>query len=156
MNPWPIAPLGAKDLDFAIVNYDFIDLTAGELGPLPSLEAAMDSNLADFATSIADQTVLVDSMAGDLDDLGNVLNELATDDFTQVLGDLAGIGSAGDSLLNDFTSQFAPTSTPAPAPTPAPTPAPPSAGGGGGTSGSSGQPAPPPGQPPRPPGFFPL
>ncbi len=103
MNPWPISPLDTKALDFGIVNYDFTGLTASELGPLPQLEAAMDSNLADIATSIADQTVLVDSMASDLEDLGNVLNELATDDFEQVLADLAGIAAAGDGMLHDLS-----------------------------------------------------
>ena len=104
MNPWPISPLSPKDLAFTAVNYDFTGLTANELGPLPQLEAAMDANLADIGTSIADQTVLVASMAGDLDDLSNVLNELANDDFDQILADLAGIASAGDGLLNDFTT----------------------------------------------------
>ncbi len=104
MNPWPISPLGPKDLAFAAVNYDFTGLTADQLGPLPNLETAMDAHLADISTSIADQVVLVDSMAGDLDDLGNVLNELASDDFDQILADLAGIASAGDGLLNDFTT----------------------------------------------------
>jgi len=100
---WPILPLGANDLTFGVVNYDFTGLTAGELADLPNLEAAIDATLADFGTSVADQAVLIDSMAGDLDDLGKVLNELATDDFEQILADLAGIASTGDSLLNDFT-----------------------------------------------------
>jgi len=103
VNPWPILPLGANDLTFGVVNYDFTGLTAGELADLPNLEAAIDATLADFGTSIADQAVLIDSMAGDLDDLSKVLNELATDDFEQILADLAGIASTGDSLLNDFT-----------------------------------------------------
>ena len=102
MNPWPIAPLGPKDLAFVAVNYDFTGLTADQLSPLPSLEAAMDATLQDVATSIADQTVLIDSMAGDLDDLSNVLNELATDDFEQILADLAVIAAAGDGMLGDF------------------------------------------------------
>lgn len=102
MNPGPIAPLTPKDLAFGAVKYDFTGLTADELAPLPQLEAAMDTNLADIGTSIADQAVLIDSMAGDLDDLGNVLNELATDDFGQILGDLAGIATAGDAMLKDF------------------------------------------------------
>lgn len=104
MNPWPIAPLTPKQLNFAIVNYDFSGLTADALGPLPQLEAVMDSGALDLAASIADQVVLVDSMAGDLDDLGNVLKELQSDDFDQILADLAGIASAGDGMLNDFTS----------------------------------------------------
>src|SRR5712664_3257072 len=104
MNPWPIAPLGTKDLTFGVVDYDFTSLTAGELANLPSLEAAIDSTLADFGASLADQAVLIDSMAGDLDDLGIVLNELASDDFEQILADLAGIAAAGDGMLNNFTS----------------------------------------------------
>jgi hypothetical protein len=104
MNPWPITPLGPKDLTFAVVNYDFTGLTADQLGPLPQLEAVMDSGALDLAASIADQVVLVDSMASDLDDLGNVLNELQSDDFEQILADLAGIAAAGDGMLNNFTS----------------------------------------------------
>ncbi len=103
MNPWPISPLGTKDLTFGVVNYDFTGLTANELAPLQSLEGAMDTNLADIGTSIADQAVLIDSMAGDLDDLGNVLNELQTDDFEQILADLAGLAAAGDGMLKDFS-----------------------------------------------------
>lgn len=104
MNPWPISPLGPNDLNFAVKNYDFTGLTASELGPLPPLEDAIDSNLADMATSIADQTTLIASMDGDLDDLGNVLNELSNDDFDQILADLAKIASAGDAMLNDFAN----------------------------------------------------
>jgi hypothetical protein len=102
MNPWPISPLGTNDLNFAVVNYDFTGLTASELGPLPPMEDAIDSSLADFTTSIADQTTLIASMDGDLNDLGNVVNEMSSDDFDQVLADLAGIASAGDGLLTDF------------------------------------------------------
>jgi hypothetical protein len=103
LSTWPIAPLGPKDLTFGVVNYDFTGLTAGELADLPNLAAAIDASLLDAAASVADQAVLIDSMAGDLDDLGNVLNEMASDDFEQILADLAGIASAGDSLLNGFT-----------------------------------------------------
>jgi hypothetical protein len=103
MNPWPIAPLAESDLDFAVVNYDFTTLTATELGPADPLLAAIDSSLTEFGTSLADQTVLIDSMAGDLDDLGKVLDELATDDFEQIAADLAGIASTGDGILNDLT-----------------------------------------------------
>jgi hypothetical protein len=103
LSTWPIAPLGPNDLNFGVVNYDFTGLTAGELADLPNLEAAIDATLSDFGASIADQAVLIASMAGDLDDLSNVLNELASDDFEQVAADLAGIASAGDSLLNGFT-----------------------------------------------------
>lgn len=103
MNPWPISPLTPSDLDFAVVAYDFSSLTANELAPLPDLEVFMDSTLLDFAASIADQTTLIDSMAGDLDDLNVILDELATDDFDQVLADLAGIAAAGDGFLNDLS-----------------------------------------------------
>jgi hypothetical protein len=139
VNPWPIAPLAPKDLDFAIVNYGFTDLTAGDLGPLPPLESFLDSSLLDFAASIADQTVLIDSMAGDLDDLFSILNELGSDDFTSVLADLGTIASAGDSLLNSYIALFpdsgTPPSPPAPTPTPTPPTAPTAGGGGGGGSG---------------------
>jgi hypothetical protein len=104
LSTWPIAPLGPKDLTFGVVNYDFTGLTAGELADLPNLEAAIDATLADFGASVADQAVLIASMAGDLDDLGKVLNELASDDLEQILADLAGIASAGDSLLSGFTA----------------------------------------------------
>lgn len=104
MNPWPISPLTPSDLDFAVVAYDFSSLTANELAPLPDLEVFMDSTLLDFAASLADQTALIDSMAGDLDDLSVILDELATDDFEQILADLAGIASTGDGLLNDLTN----------------------------------------------------
>jgi len=100
---WPILPLGANDLTFGVVNYDFTGLTAGELADLPNLEAAIDATLADFGTSLADQAVLIDSMTGDVDDLNIVLNEMGTDDFEQIAADLAGIASAGDSLLSGFT-----------------------------------------------------
>ena len=104
MSTWPISPLTPRDLDFAVVNYDFTGLTAGEMGDLPQLEATIDSLLADFGRSIADQTVLLASTASDLDDLGNVLNEMSTDDFDQVLADLAGIAATGDGLLGNLTS----------------------------------------------------
>jgi len=131
MNPWPISPLGTQDLDFAVVNYGFTDLTGNEIGPLPPLEAAMDTELADIAASIADQTILIASMAGDLDDLFSILNEVGTDDFGQVLADLAGTASTGDSLLNDFTSIFG-------GPPPPPPPPPPGGSGGGSGGGGSG------------------
>jgi hypothetical protein len=86
-----------------VVNYDFTELTAGELADLPNLEAAIDASLLEATASVADQAVLIASMAGDLDDLGNVLNEMASDDFEQIAADLAGIASAGDGLLSGFT-----------------------------------------------------
>ena len=103
MNPWPIAPLSTRRQQFAVIDYFFRDLTASELGPLPPLEDFLDTTLVDAAASLADQTVLIASMDGDLNDLGNILNELATDDFDQILADLAAIASAGDTLLNDFS-----------------------------------------------------
>jgi hypothetical protein len=106
VNPWPITPLGTDDLSFATVNYDFTGLTASELAPLPGLENAIDASLLDAATSVADQAILIASMAGDLDDLGNVLNEMGSDDFEQIAADLAKAGAAGDGLLSDFTGLF--------------------------------------------------
>lgn len=102
MNPWPIAPLGPKDLSFTAVNYDFTGLTADELSDLPSLERWTDFLLNEMGTNLMDQVTLIGSMASDLDDLGNVLNELQTDDFGQILADLAGIAAAGDAMLKDF------------------------------------------------------
>jgi hypothetical protein len=161
VNPWPITPLGTKDLNFSAVNYDFTGLTASELAPLPGLESAIDASLIEAAASVADQAVLIASMAGDLDDLGIVLNEMGSDDFQSVLGDLAGAASAGDSLLSGFTSLFvAPSPAPAPGPAPAPTPGPSptpiggggSSGGGAGSGGGTGGVAIP---PEAPPGFEP-
>jgi hypothetical protein len=100
--PWPIAPLGPKDLTFAVKNYDFVGLTASELGPADPLLPAIDASLAEFGASVADQTLLIASMANDLTDLYAILGELATDDFQQILADLAGIAAAGDSLLNNL------------------------------------------------------
>jgi len=104
MNAGLIAPLTAKDLTFTVVNYDFTGLTADELGPLPNLEAALDASLIEASASVADQAVLIATMASDLDDLGNVLNELNTDDFEQVAGQIAGAAATADALLNDFGS----------------------------------------------------
>jgi hypothetical protein len=101
--PWPIRPLGTKDLAFAVKSYDFTGLTAHGLNGTPELLGAIDAAAAEFTTSLADQTVLIASMAGDLDDLGVILNEMSTDDFEQVLADLAGIAAAGDGLLSDLT-----------------------------------------------------
>jgi hypothetical protein len=102
MNPWPIAPLGPKDLAFGVKNYDFTGLTASELSPADPLLPAIDASQVEAAASLADQTVLIASMANDLDDLYKIQNELATDDFQQILADLAKIAAAGDGLLNDF------------------------------------------------------
>ncbi len=40
MNPWPIAPITPKDLDFAVVNYDFTSFAGSEQADLPSLECS--------------------------------------------------------------------------------------------------------------------
>lgn len=104
MNPWPIAPLAVSDLDFAIVDYDFSGLNASSLGDLPGLETAIDNALSDFGQSIVDQTTLITSMDGDLDDLGNILTELANDDADQIIADLAALASTGDGLLDDLTA----------------------------------------------------
>lgn len=121
MNPWPIAPLGTKDLDFAIVNYGFTDLAANDLGPLPPLEIAMDLDLADIAASIADQAVLIASMDGIFDDAAGIIDEISGDDFNTVLADLGSAATTGDSLLSDYTTLVTPTTGPPPG------------GGGGGT-----------------------
>jgi hypothetical protein len=101
--PWPISPLGPRDLTFAVKSYDFTTLTARGLAGTPELLAGIDAAAAEFGASLADQTVLIASMAGDLDDLGIILREMQTDDFEQVLADLAGIAAAGDGLLSDLT-----------------------------------------------------
>jgi hypothetical protein len=106
VNPWPIAPVAASDLYFAVVAYDFTSLTGEETSQEDPLLDALDLVNADFATSIADQTVLIASMANDLDDLGKVLNEIATDDFEAIAADLAGIAAAGDGILTDFAKLF--------------------------------------------------
>jgi len=106
VSTWPISPLAQSDLDFAVVNYDFTGLTARELAPLHSFDDAIDLTLADTITSVADQAVLIASMAGDLDDLGNILNELAGDDFFVILAELAALEALGDRELNDFLGLF--------------------------------------------------
>jgi hypothetical protein len=102
LTPWPIAPLGTKDLSFGVVNYDFTGLTAGELAELPNIEAAIDASLLDAAASVADQAVLIASMAGDLDDLGTVLYEITANDIGPFLAWLDQNAAAGDGLLADF------------------------------------------------------
>ena len=106
MNPWPIPPLGKKDLDFAVKNYDFTSLTAHGLTGTREILDGIDKTLTEFSTSLAEQTILIASMAGDLDDLGIVLKELATDDFEQIAAELAKIAAAGDSLLDGVTALF--------------------------------------------------
>jgi hypothetical protein len=104
--PWPIAPIGIRELDFRVVNYSFTGIAADALTPLPPLEDFLDATLADFAASLADQTVLIASMADDLDDLYTILDEIAVDDTEQIIADLAGIAATGDSLLNDLAFVF--------------------------------------------------
>lgn len=104
MNPWPIAPLAESDLDFAVVNYGLADFTGNELSSLPSFETFIDSLLNDFSISMSEQAVLIASMDGIFDDMGLILDELAVDDFAQVLADLAGLAATGDSLLNAFSA----------------------------------------------------
>jgi hypothetical protein len=123
MNPWPISPLGPKDLDFAVVNYGFTDLTGNEISPLPPIESAMDLLAEDIAASLADQAVLIASMDGIFDDFANVINELESDNSEQVLGLFAGIESAGTGLLNDYVTLVGPSN---------------SGGGGGGGGGGCG------------------
>jgi len=123
VSTWPIPLLGTNDLDFAVVNYDFTGLTAGDFGPLLGLEGTIDFTLQEFLLSVVDQGKLITSMDGDLDDLGAILNEVGNDDFESVLAELPGIATAGDSMLNDFTSLFPDT---------------PPDGGGGGGGGSGG------------------
>ncbi|HYL64445.1 MAG TPA: hypothetical protein VE077_17665 [Candidatus Methylomirabilis sp.] len=104
MNPWPISPLTEKELSFSSVNYDFSGLTAEETASLPNLETAIDASLLESTASVADQETLIASMDDDLNDLPNILKEMATDDFEQIAADLAGIAAKGDGLLNDFAS----------------------------------------------------
>jgi|SRR5579863_1087015 len=104
MNPWPIAPITDKDLNFAVVNYDFIDLTAGELADLPNIEANLDTVIFDFATSITGQLALSPSLDGDLNDLAAILTEVEQADFSSIIVDLAGIAAAGDGMLTDFAN----------------------------------------------------
>jgi hypothetical protein len=106
MNAWPIAPLSTNDLNFAVVNYDFSGLTASELGDTGISLINLDILANEFAISLSDQGRLIASMAGDLDDLGNILGELAVDDSDQVIADLAALAAVGDGLLGDFANFF--------------------------------------------------
>jgi len=106
MNPWPIAPIGTKDLEFAVVNYDFSGLTASELADTGISLINLDILANEFSISLSDQARLIASMAGDLDDLGNILSELGTGDFDQVLSELAALAAIGDGLLLEFERVF--------------------------------------------------
>lgn len=123
-NPWPITPITSKDLDFAVVNYDFTTFVDNEQSELPSLEGAIDLTLLDYAASVADQTVLIASLFDGLDDLGLIPGEIdSSDDVGSTLGELANSAAAGDAALGDYTGQIGG-----------------STGGGGGTGGgTSGQ-----------------
>lgn len=112
MNPWPISPLTQKDLDFAVVGYGFSDLTANALADEPGLEAAMDTSLLDFGTSIADQTALIITLFDGLDDLGLISGEIDGSPLDGVLGNLANAASAGDAMLNDYQGQIGGPSSP--------------------------------------------
>jgi hypothetical protein len=124
MNPWPISPLGTKDLDFAVVNYDFTGLTAGELQPLPALEDLIDATLLDAALSVTDQTGLFDSVESDFSDLSSIADEMGGDDFAATVTELTPAATAGDAALADFTSLIGTGSG--------------GSGGGGGTGGGTG------------------
>jgi hypothetical protein len=115
MPPWPIAVLGPNDLDFAVVNYDFTGLTAGELGPLPPLETAMDTALFDISTSITDQTGFFDTLETDLLDAASIPGEIDNFDFNQTASDLAKAATAGDQLFSDYSSLVGSTAPPPPA-----------------------------------------
>jgi hypothetical protein len=106
MNPWPITPLGTQDLDFAVVNYGFEGIAATALKDTPNLETAIDTDLTDFGVSISTQTPLLASLGDDLLDLPTVLTELDDGTVESNLADLGNAATAGDSLLNDFTSLF--------------------------------------------------
>jgi len=106
MNPWPIAPLAPTDLNFAVVNYDFSGLTASELADTGISLINLDILANEFSISLSDQARLIASMAGDLDDLGNILSELGTGDFDQVLAELAALAAIGDGFLLDFERVF--------------------------------------------------
>jgi hypothetical protein len=98
MNPWPIRPLIISDLNFQPKNYDFTTLTANELGDTPNMLASIDQTLSEFLTSLLDQSNLIASMEHDLDDLGQILTEVNTDNFESIAGELAGIAAAGDAM----------------------------------------------------------
>jgi hypothetical protein len=97
-NAWPIAPITAKDLDFAVKNYDFTGLTASELGPGDNLLSDIDVLLTEFAASIAAQVALSSSLDDDLLVLDSILAAMNADDFESLLGDLASAAAAGDVL----------------------------------------------------------
>lgn len=108
MNPWPIAPLGVRDLNFTPKNYDFVDMTASELGDTGNMLASIDQTVSEFITSLVDQSNLIASMEHDLDDLGVILSEINTDSFESVAQELAGIAGGVDTLgdLGDIPLPF--------------------------------------------------
>lgn len=102
MNPWPIAPITNKDLDFAVINYDFTTFTANEQSELPSLEGALDLTLLDYAGSIAEQTALIADLFTGLDDVFTVLDEIGGDDLESIFPSLANAGAQGDAILTQY------------------------------------------------------
>lgn len=107
MNPWPIAPISPRDLDFSVVNYCFASFTANEETELPGLETAIDLTLLDFATSIADQTLLIADLFTGMDDVGLISGEIdSSDDVGQTLSDLSNSAAAADATLGDYNGQI--------------------------------------------------
>jgi hypothetical protein len=106
VNPWPIKPLTPADLGFDVDNYDFSGFTGDQLSSTPSLEGFLDNTLLDSLADLNDQTILIASMASQLDDVYTVLDELGNDDLESLFGDLTSAASAGDSLLADYGSSF--------------------------------------------------
>lgn len=122
-NPWPIAPITNKDLNFATVNYDFASFTNSEQSELPSLEGNLDVSLLDYAGSIADQTLLIASLFTGLDDVFTVLDEIGGDDLESIFGPLASASGQGDAILVQYSGLIGDNS---------------GTGGGGGGGGAAG------------------
>jgi len=127
LNPGPLPPITANDLDFVPVNYDFATFTANAEAELPSLEGAIDLTLGDFIISVADQTTLIASLFDGLDDLGNIPGEIDGMEFDQTAAELSQAATDGDTLLSGFTSLITGASGSGG-----------SGGGGGGIGGSGG------------------
>lgn len=102
MNPWPIAPITDKDLNFGVVSYAFASFTNNEESDLPSLEGFIDTNLLDYAGSIADQATLFASLFDGIDEIFNVLKEIGSDDFESLFVPLSNAASAGDLTLTNY------------------------------------------------------
>lgn len=107
MNSWPIPLLTPKDLDFAVVNYNFTSFTADFESELPTIEGFIDTTLLDFAASIAEQIPLIASLFDGLDDLASIPGEIdASDNIASTLSDLANTAAAADATLGDFNGQI--------------------------------------------------